>query len=111
MAGWWSNLITETQITNSARRKIVASIREKIARRNFFSYSLQFGSWTVLARAIACADDAPHTIGLGFSLYGMKSLTISAALKALAEIGYDCCELPVMPDWPADSARLSADAR
>ncbi|HEY2414457.1 MAG TPA: sugar phosphate isomerase/epimerase [Pirellulaceae bacterium] len=48
-------------------------------------------------------------MGLGFSLYGMKSLTIDDALSALAEIGYDCTELPVMRDWPADSARITAE--
>src|SRR5205807_1104579 len=37
--------------------------------------------------------------------------SIAAALTALADIGYDCVELPVMPDWPADSARISRDAR
>src|SRR5262245_4587183 len=41
----------------------------------------------------------------------MKSLPLDSALKSLAEIGYDCTELPVMPQWPADSATLSTDAR
>jgi inosose dehydratase len=48
---------------------------------------------------------------LGFSLYGMKSLALPEALKACREIGYDCFELPVMGDWPADAARLTAAAR
>ena len=39
----------------------------------------------------------------------MKSLAIEDALSALAEIGYDCVELPVMSGWPADSARFTAD--
>ncbi|MDX1945683.1 MAG: sugar phosphate isomerase/epimerase [Pirellulaceae bacterium] len=50
-------------------------------------------------------------IGLGFSLYGMKSLSLAEALRVCAECGYDCVELPVMVDWPADSAKLAADAR
>jgi inosose dehydratase len=87
------------------------SSTEEIARRKFFLRIAQIASWTWMSHAIARADDAQRTIGLGFSLYGMRSMTIAAALKALADIGYDCIELPVMPDWPADSARLSAEAR
>jgi inosose dehydratase len=57
------------------------------------------------------ADKRERTIGLGFSLYGMKSLSIADALRTCATAGYDCVELPIMPDWPADSAQLSAAAR
>jgi inosose dehydratase len=57
------------------------------------------------------AIETPRTIGLGFSLYGMRSLSIADALRTCAEIGYDCVELPVMTDWPGDSAKLDADAR
>jgi inosose dehydratase len=41
----------------------------------------------------------------------MKSMSLSDALQACAKIGYDSVELPVMPDWPGDSAQLSAEAR
>jgi sugar phosphate isomerase/epimerase len=84
---------------------------DRTSRRKFFSHAAVFSSATLFARVTTRGDDAPRTMGLGFSLYGMKSLSIEAALKALAEIGYDCIELPVMPDWPADSARFDADAR
>lgn len=84
---------------------------DEIARRKFFSQAAIISSFALLARANARGDDVQRTIGLGFSLYGMKSLSIAAALKALAEIGYDCVELPVMSEWPADSAQLDAGAR
>ena len=41
----------------------------------------------------------------------MKSLSLAEAIDACAGIGYDCVELPVMPDWPGDSAKLSDEAR
>jgi inosose dehydratase len=41
----------------------------------------------------------------------MRSLDAKQALAACAEIGYDCVELPVMADWPWDSAALSGEAR
>ena len=75
---------------------------------------------TVLVASLAAAlpagragatNDERRTIGLGFSLYGMKSLAIADALLACAVIGYDCVELPVMSGWPADSATLGTEAR
>ena len=82
-------------------------------RRKFFLAAAASASWTVLRSNCAArsAEDAPRTIGLGFSLYGMKTVALDAALKALAEIGYDCVELPVMPLWPADTSALNAAAR
>jgi sugar phosphate isomerase/epimerase len=60
----------------------------------------------------AAAIWMPSTaIGLGFSLYGMKSWRWNEALRELAEIGYDCVELPVMADWPWDSAGWTNTSR
>jgi sugar phosphate isomerase/epimerase len=80
-----------------------------VARRNFF-FATACASWTLHALGARSAEP-PRAIGLGFSLYGMKSIELNAALRALAEIGYDCAELPVMEGWPGDSARLSREAR
>jgi len=55
-------------------------------------------------------DDSP-AIGIGFSLYGMKTLPLSKALEACREIGYDCVELPLMPGWPADPEKLAFAAK
>lgn len=77
-----------------------------ITRRNFFSRTAFFFSATVIAREFCRAQEVRRAIGLGFSLYGMKSLSIEDALTAVSEIGYDCIELPVMKEWPADSATV-----
>jgi inosose dehydratase len=64
------------------------------------------------AASVAGGDEkAARTIGLGFSLYGMRALAVETALDALATIGYDCVELPVLKDWPADSARFDSSPR
>ncbi len=48
---------------------------------------------------------------IGFSLYGMKSLSISEGLRICSEIGYECVELAVMPDWPSAPEKLTSDGR
>lgn len=80
------------------------------ARRRFLMAS-GAAALALATTPVAKADDAPRTIGLGFSLYGMRTLSVADGLKTCAEIGYDCVELPVMADWPGDSAKLSAEAR
>jgi inosose dehydratase len=86
-----------------------------IPRRRFLTTSVASATWIAArgARSDERTDDENQrrTIGLGFSLYGMKSLALTEAIDACAKIGYDCVELPVMPDWPADSAKLTAEAR
>lgn len=63
-------------------------------------------SLALISAVSQAAEDKP-TIGIGFSLYGMRTLPLAEALRACREIGYDNVELPVMADWPADSARFS----
>ena len=81
-----------------------------LPRRSFLSATLAGAALVRCAGALDAAE-SKRSIGLGFSLYGMRGLSLAAAIKACVDIGYDCVELPVMSDWPGDSARLSADAR
>ena len=58
-----------------------------------------------------CAGEDSPDIGLGYSLYGMKSLSLTKALETCREIGYNCVELPLMSGWPADPEKLAISAR
>jgi len=49
-------------------------------------------------------------VNFGFSLYGMRSLKLTVALKTCAQIGYDSVELVATEGWPCDPSRLSAAA-
>src|SRR5207247_1158925 len=61
--------------------------------------------------SVMATDDTPSRPMLGFSLYGMRSLPITDALRTCADIGYECVELAVMVDWPCAPEKLSAEQR
>jgi inosose dehydratase len=95
----------------AAKEQAMIVNADKIARRKFISRAAVFGCSTLLAHENARSQGADRIIGLGFSVYGMRSLTLSAALDAIAKEGYDCVEVPVMPGWYWDAAQLSRGAR
>ena len=59
----------------------------------------------------APAPTNPPKIGFGYSLYGMKSLQVSQALKICADIGYSGVELACLKGWPCDPATLKKSDR
>jgi len=81
-----------------------------IHRRKFVG--LAAASTTVAwSPTLALPQNPASTIGFGFSLYGMKSLKPVDALRHCADVGYDCVELPAMPDWPGAPSAFGAEDR
>jgi sugar phosphate isomerase/epimerase len=62
--------------------------------------------------ALAAGQPASNRfVSFGIGTYGMRSLKIDQALRIIAEIGYDCVDLALLPDGPADPAQLGATDR
>ncbi|MBI5757166.1 MAG: sugar phosphate isomerase/epimerase [Planctomycetales bacterium] len=68
------------------------------------------GTWLASRSMLAAAAD-PLPLTLGFSLYGMKTLTTGDSLRAVAEIGYDSVELCLLDGYDAAPAKLTAERR
>ncbi len=81
-------------------------------RRHFLAQSAATLALAALPRKVLGAPaNSPAQIGLGFSLYGMKSLSLDDALKGCADIGYDNVELALMPGYPTEPKLLSPASR
>src|SRR5262245_22461522 len=70
---------------------------------------------TVMAAAAAsrafATEEPAARLPFAFSLYGMRNLSLDAALAACVRIGYDAVELALMAGWPAEPRRLTRDDR
>ena len=91
-------------------------MRGPIDRRKFLAASAAAAATVIGPGTRACglpeaAENKEQRLSLGFSLYGMKSLSLDEALAACVKIGYDAVELAVMPDWPAAPGALSVQSR
>lgn len=80
----------------------------KIPRRTFLA---QAAGALALARSSSAQDKTPQIVPFAFSLYGMRTLGLDAALEACAKIGYDAVELALMPGYHAEPKRLTKDDR
>lgn len=69
---------------------------------------LTAGRWSI-AREQASLAAKPMT--LGFSTYGMKTLTTERAIDLIADTGYDAIEITVWPGWDAEPSRVDAERR
>ncbi len=89
-----------------------AQHNDSLSRRDFLQGVVATAGTAGLTNSFVEADEiGPKWPQIGFSLYGMKSLPISDALRVCSEIGYQCVELPVMTDWPGAPEKLSAQQR
>jgi len=65
----------------------------------------------VLALPALARSAEPTAPSLGFSLYGMKTLPLDAALQTCAEIGYAHVELALNAGYPTEPKVFSREAR
>ena len=66
------------------------------------------------ASAGACPqlqDSENDHLLLGFSTYGMKTLTTESAISHIARIGFDSAEITVWPDWDAAPGNMTVERR
>lgn len=54
---------------------------------------------------------ATASCGLGISTYGLQSMDLAAAIRLIAETGYDCVEITVMEGFTGDPLKVSKTQR
>jgi sugar phosphate isomerase/epimerase len=83
-----------------------------MSRRDFSRVIVSAGL-TALASAplLKAANESRPTVGLSIGTYGLKDLTTPDALRLIKETGYDGVQLAIMPGWPTEPVKLSADDR
>jgi inosose dehydratase len=82
-----------------------------LTRRAFLARTVAAAGVGMLGQPLRAAEKKNGTFGLGFSLYGMKSLPLVKALEACADIGYDNVEFSLMSGFPTEPALLSSADR
>lgn len=83
-----------------------------MSRRDFSRVLVGAGLAALAAGPLLAAGRKPaKTVGLAIGTYGMKSLSTVDALRLIRETGYDGLQLALMPGWPAEPAKLTAEGR
>lgn len=78
-----------------------------LPRRRFLRQTLTATGLAVLGAPLFAEERARANFGLGFTLYGMKSLTLEDAIKTCAQVGYDNVELCLLEGYPSETKALS----
>ena len=81
-------------------------LANKLNRRRFF----QTTALASLAGTVPAAAPA-RRVGLGFSLYGMKTIPVEQALRVCAEVGFHDVEFALNPGFPTEPKLLSPAQR
>ncbi len=84
---------------------------QTLPRRIFLHRTLAAASLGLLGQPLFAQEKPRAGFGLGFSLYGMKSLPLDDALRTCAEIGYDNVELCLLEGYPTEPKLLTSADR
>ena len=82
-----------------------------LPRRAFLGQTAATLGLVALGTPLRAQEKAAAGFGLGFTLYGMKTLPLDDALKTCADIGYDNVELALLDGYPTATAKFGADDR
>lgn len=80
-------------------------------RRAFLRQASAAFGLAALGSHLRAQEKPAATFGLGYTLYGMKSLTLDDALKTCAHIGYDSVELCLLDGYPTTPAQFGSSER
>ncbi|MBC8289406.1 MAG: sugar phosphate isomerase/epimerase [Planctomycetes bacterium] len=85
-----------------------------LTRREFVGRTATLTTAIATSRLALAEGRAPgdtKRMTLGFSTYGMKTLTTERAIDLIADIGYDAVEITVWPGWDAEPSNVDAARR
>src|ERR1051325_4946422 len=85
--------------------------RSTFTRRAFLQKTTATTGLVALGHPLLAQEKPAAGFGLGFTLYGMKSLSLDDALKTCAEVGYDNVELCLLEGYPCEPKLLAPAAR